>query len=152
MIARPILGLDLGSVTGWAVRHSADRIDSGSWSLKGGRFEGGGMRFVRLRQLVAEILDTVKPSLVAVEEVRRHLGTDAAHIYGGCLAVVSSECEVRGIPYRGIPVGTVKKTATGKGNADKGAMLAAANERWGLRLGAKDHDEADARWIAEAAL
>lgn len=50
-----------------------------------------------------------------------------------------------------IDVATVKRTATGKGNADKLAMIAAANARWSLSLGPKDDDEADARWIAETA-
>lgn len=109
------------------------------------------MRFLRLRRHLVELLDLERPSLVAFEEVRRHLGTDAAHVYGGIVAVVSEECERRTVPYLGIPVATVKRTATGKGNADKAAMVEAANRRWGLALAGADENEADARWIAEAA-
>ena len=54
-------------------------------------------------------------------------------------------------PVSGRPRQDVKKLATGKGNAKKVAMLAAANERWRLQLGPKDENAADARWIAEAA-
>jgi len=145
-----ILGIDPGSMTGYAVRHSPETWDSGTWDLSARRHEGGGMRFLRLRKYLVELLDSTKPDVVAYEEVRRHLGTDAAHVYGGCVAVISSECEARSIPYLGIPVATVKKLATGKGNADKEAMLAAGAKRWpGYQFAT--HDECDARWIAEAA-
>ena len=146
-----ILGIDPGTRCGWAVRHVDGRIDSGTWNLAPRRFEGGGMRFLRLRGYLAEVLDRAQPGMVVFEEVRRHLGTDAAQIYGGVIAIVQEECERRCIPYQGIPVGTVKRTATGKGNADKDAMIAAANRQWGLHLGKKDDNEADARWIAETA-
>jgi len=41
----------------------------------------------------------------------------------------------------------VKRHATGRGNADKAAMVAAAVARWG---GEPTEDEADALWIADA--
>ena len=47
------------------------------------------------------------------------LGTDAAHVYGGFLATLTSWCEQRAIAYQGVPVGTIKRFITGKGNADK---------------------------------
>ena len=55
-----------------------------------------------------------------------------------------------GIEYMGIPVGTVKKTATGKGNASKEDMMRAARERWPGWEPVDDND-VDARWIAVAA-
>lgn len=107
------------------------------------------MRFLRLRSLLSEILRTTgKPDVVVFEEVRRHLGVDAAHIYGGCLATITSVCEEWRVPYQGVPVGTVKKLATGKGNADKAAMIEAARRRW-PDANIRDDNEADARWIAE---
>lgn len=145
-----IVAIDPGTSCGWAIRQADGRIsDSGVWNLKEGRFEGGGMRYVRLRMHLRVLLDHALPGLVAFEEVHGHKGTDAAHIYGGVIATLTEECEARGIPYQGIPVGTVKKFATGKGNADKTAMVAAAHEKWPGWHGT--HDEADARWIAETA-
>lgn len=144
-----LLALDLGTSCGWCVR-SAAGCDSGVWNLKGGRFEGGGMRFVRFRKYVREVIDSAGVCRVAFEEVRRHMGVDAAHVYGGLLAVLSEECEVRKIPYEGIPVATIKKKATGKGNADKAAMIAAARARW-PHLQIEDDNQADAMWIAEVA-
>lgn len=78
---------------------------------------------------------------VYFEEVRRHRGVDAAHIYGGFLANLSAWCEEHRIPYQGVPVGTIKKHATGKGNANKEDMIEAAIRR-GHRPA--DDNEADA--------
>jgi hypothetical protein len=120
------------------------------------------MRYLRLRRLFGELLDSLPDDegvVVAYEEVRRHLGTDAAHVYGGIVAVITEECERRGITtYTGVPVGAVKRTATGKGNASKDAMIAAARGHWARYCPATgrltpwepaDDNEADARWIAE---
>lgn len=141
-----LLGIDPGTKCGYATMSDDGRIESGVLNLTPRRHEGGGMRFLRMRRHLAEILETAKPQAVAYEEVRRHLGTDAAHIYGGIVAIIQSECEARQIPYSGIPVGTVKKLATGKGNADKGMMLAAAAERWPDAT-MSDDNEADARFV-----
>jgi Holliday junction resolvasome RuvABC endonuclease subunit len=46
-------------------------------------------------------------------------------MYGGFLAHLTAWCEQHQIPYDGIPVGTIKKHATGKGNSNKAAMIAA---------------------------
>lgn len=117
-----ILALDLGTATGWAL--GGDPKLHGRLDLKGGRYEGGGMRFLRFRRWLEEVLPGV--DCVVFEEVRRHKGVDAAHVYGGMLAVLTSECENRSVPHQGVPVGTIKKFATGKGNAPKELMIAAA--------------------------
>ena len=75
------------------------------------------------------------------EEVRRHVGTDAAHIYGGLMATLTTWAELRDVPYQGVPVGTIKRHATGKGNAAKEAMIAAARARG---YNPADDNEADA--------
>ena len=144
-----IVAIDPGTNCGWAVWRDGHVTDSGTWNLKGGRFEGGGMRYLRLRSHFRVLLDIAAPDEVAFEEVRGHKGTDAAHIYGGVVATITEEGEAREIPYQGIPVGTVKRHATGKGNSDKAAMVRAAQERWPGWHG--DDNEADARWIAETA-
>ena len=75
------------------------------------------------------------------EEVRRHAGTDAAHVYGGLMPSLTSWGELRGVPYQGVPVGTIKRHATGKGNAPKQAMMDAARARG---YSPADDNEADA--------
>jgi hypothetical protein len=45
--ARTILALDLGTTTGWALRSHDGLITSGTVSFRPGRFDGGGMRYLR---------------------------------------------------------------------------------------------------------
>jgi len=99
------------------------------------------MRFLRLQRWLAEMHQLSGFEVVFFEEVRRHLSTDAGHAYGGYMATLTSWCEQTSIPYQGVPVGTIKKHATGKGNAGKDEMIAAMQ-----RLGytPKDDNEADA--------
>ena len=78
------------------------------------------MRYLRFINWLTE-LDQLSGPIAAIwyEEVRRHVGTDAAHVYGGLMATLTAWAELRGVPYQGVPVGTVKRHATGKGNAGK---------------------------------
>lgn len=137
-----ILALDLGTTTGWAVSALDGSITSGVQSFKPGRFEGGGMRYLRFKNWLQEIAQAVGGlSVVYFEEVRRHAGVDAAHAYGGFMAHLTAWCEHHGLPYQGVPVGTIKKHATGKGNAGKQDMVAAM-QAMGFRPA--DDNEADA--------
>ena len=138
-----ILALDLGTTTGWALRSSDGAITSGSAGFRPQRFEGGGMRFLRFKRW----LMTGGIHALYFEEVRRHVSTDAAHAYGGFLATLTAWCEHHQIPYQGVPVGTIKKHATGKGNASKDDVLSAMRA---LGHAPADDNEADAlallRW------
>jgi Holliday junction resolvasome RuvABC endonuclease subunit len=137
-----ILALDLGTTTGWALRFDTGRITSGVETFKPRRFEGGGMRYVRFTDWLVEIaMHAHGIRRVVFEEVRRHAGTDASHVYGGFLATLTSWCEEHEVPYEGVPVGTIKRFATGKGNADKAAMIAAVRARGFVPA---DDNEADA--------
>lgn len=146
-----VLAVDPGTACGYACRSGLIVAASGVWNLRPNRFEGAGMRWLRLRSHLADIGRLCAPTLVAYEEVRRHMGTDAAHLYAGVVATLQAWCEDNAVPYTAIPVGTVKRTATGRGNADKAAMLAAARERW-PEQNVTDDNQADALWIAEAAI
>lgn len=119
-----ILALDLGTKTGWALRTAAGNVVYGTQSFAPGRYDGGGMRYLRFTNWLQEI--TAGVERIAFEEVRRHAGTGAAHVYGGFMATLESFCELNKIPYEGIPVSTIKKFATGAGNAGKPEMIAAA--------------------------
>jgi Holliday junction resolvasome RuvABC endonuclease subunit len=140
-----ILTLDLGTQTGWAAHVSGVTV-SGTQSFQAQRFSGGGMRYLRFRTWLAETISDQKIEAVFYEEVRRHIGTTAAHVYGGFLAVLTAYCEEHNIPYEGVPVGTIKKLATGKGNANKEAMIEAAKHRW-PEQDIADDNQADALWI-----
>jgi crossover junction endodeoxyribonuclease RuvC len=125
-----ILALDLGTTTGFAYSGYNDTVTVvGTWSFKPTRYEGGGSRFLRFRRQLDEAHAGMKFTRVFFEEVRRHIGTDAAHVYGGLLAILTAFCEEKGIPYEGVPVGTIKKFWTGRGNASKEDMIDVARER-----------------------
>jgi len=144
-----IVGIDPGSRCGWACCSNGE-IMSGMWDTRVKlRKEGGGMRYLRLEKQMNEFFDKLdeKVDCLFFEEVRRHKGVDAAHVYGGVVATITKVCEQREIPYASVPVGTVKKRATGKGNAGKEDMVAAANREFGLGLSDKENDRADALWI-----
>lgn len=143
-----LLALDLGTNTGFAVG-SKDHVVSGHWNLKPGRYDGGGMRFVKFRSALNELYDAYKIDQVWYEEVRRHAGTDAAHVYGGLMATLTAWCEERKIPYSSLPVGAVKKNWTGKGNASKPEMIAEAERRG---FAPRTEDEADALAVFDLAL
>ncbi len=145
-----LLALDLGTTTGWALRAADGLITSGTVSFRPSRYDGGGMRYVRFRAWLERLAADVGPiGAIHFEEVRRHVGTDAAHVFGGLLATLTAWAETAGVPYQGVPVGTIKKHATGRGNAPKQAMIAAARARG---FNPADDNEADAIAILHWAL
>lgn len=143
-----ILALDLGTTMGWALRN-AGVIQHGFISFKGHRYEGGGMRYLRFGRWLSEVAASAQVSAVYFEEVRRHAGVDAAHVYGGLLATLTAWCESRDIPYQGVPVGTIKRHATGKGNASKEQVIAAMRA---LGHPVADDNEADALALLHLAM
>ena len=143
MRAEKILALDLGTDTGWAIGfrcETAETLVSGTQSFRPRRFDGGGMRFLRFRGWLDEVRKSVITRVV-FEEVRAHKGVDAAHVYGGLMATLTSFCEEHSIPYEGVSVGVIKKFACGKGNANKEAMVEACRA---LGYDPVDDNEADA--------
>ncbi|MBF0341100.1 MAG: hypothetical protein HQL95_09100 [Magnetococcales bacterium] len=125
-----ILALDLGSKTGWALHQSDGTITSGTVEFRPGRFEGGGMAFVRFKKWLDEVSRFAGPiGSIFFEEVRAHAGVTAAHVYGGFLAHLSAWAEQAEIPYQGVPVGTIKRHATGKGNASKAEVIEAMRRK-----------------------
>jgi Holliday junction resolvasome RuvABC endonuclease subunit len=145
-----MLALDLGQKTGWAVRNADGAIASGTVEFKPSRWEGGGMVYLRFRAWLQEVDETAGAiGAVYFEEVRSHRGVAAAHAYGGFLAHLTAWAEANRIPYAGVPVGTIKRHVTGKGNADKDAVIAAVRA---LGFEPKDDNEADALALLDWAL
>ena len=149
-----ILSIDPGLSCGWACVNAENPATCsvklyffGTWNLKGNRFEGAGFRFLRFKNYLETICINGFPDFVVYEEIRKHLGTDAAHCYGGIVAHLQAWCEEKKIPYSGVPVGTIKKHATGKGNADKETMIQAAKKLWEPEVEVENSDEADALFL-----
>jgi hypothetical protein len=140
--SRTILALDLGSRTGWAALPRSGQIASGINEFRPGRFEGAGMAFLRFEKFLADLNRDAGPfSAIVFEEVRAHAGTLAAQVYGGFLAHLTAWCERNAAPYLGVPVATIKRHATGKGNAPKEDVIRAMRARGFVP---KDDNEADA--------
>lgn len=135
-----ILALDLGTKTGWAAE-VAGTVLSGTEDFSPKRYDSQAMRYIRFQKWLDEIHETVDVQHIAYEEVRRHVGTQAAHVYGGLMAHLLTWCQVRDIPAEAYPVGTIKKFWAGAGNASKDAMILAARERG---FDPRDDNEADA--------
>jgi hypothetical protein len=145
-----ILSLDLGQHTGWALAYPRGAVTSGTELFKAGRFEGGGMPLLRFAAWLGELHIKAGPlTRVVFEEVRAHKGTAAAHTYGAFLGQLTAWCELHHVPYQGVPVATIKKHATGKGNAGKGEVIAAMRAKGHAPC---DDNEADALAIMHWAL
>jgi Holliday junction resolvasome RuvABC endonuclease subunit len=100
------------------------------------------MRYLRFGKWLDQTLQvTGGIDAIYYEAVRRHIGTDASHAYGGFLSTLTAWCEEQHIPYQGVAVGTIKRFATGKGNAPKDAVIAAMRARGFAPV---DDNEADA--------
>ena len=141
-----LLALDLGGTTGWAMWKDG-LVTSGSEKLtksRSRRFEGPGMKFVRFTRWLKAM---PKPDIVSFEAIRRHMGVDAAHAYGGYLSHLTAFCDVQDpqIPYEGVGVGTIKKRATGNGAASKQMMIDSCCGKLGIIP--EDDNEADAAWL-----
>lgn len=136
-----MLALDLGTKTGFAMRLPDGKVHSGVVKFKPSAFEGAGMRYLRFNEQLLKWNAAHGIKFVAFEEVRAHTGTTAAHVYGGFMTTLTEWCERHNIPYVGVPVGTIKKSATGNGSAGKQAMIRAANA---LGYATADDNEADA--------
>jgi hypothetical protein len=135
---------DTGMNCGFAVHHTDGSVDSGCWQLhKTGRMDSPGMRMVRLQALLEELHKAAPLSLIGFEEVRRHLGVNAAHSYGGLTWKIMEFAVANSIPYTSIPVNDIKRAATGRGGGkgtDKTDICKAAKKRWPRMFTAKVED------------
>jgi crossover junction endodeoxyribonuclease RuvC len=148
--AATILALDLGHTTGWALGSPDGGVTSGTAEFRQDRWQGGGIKFLKFKRWLTELKGHAGGlDLIVFEEMRRHLGVDSAHAMRGWLAILTAWCEHHGVPYEGVPVGTIKRHITGKGNSDKTAVIDAVR-----RLGFQpaDDNEADALALLHWAL
>jgi Holliday junction resolvasome RuvABC endonuclease subunit len=143
-----ILALDPATNCGFAY-HAGSGVISGTWDLSSRRDESAGMKLIRLRSKLEEF--RVGLDLVVFEAARNAMPKmQGALVHQAKLqGVIELWCTEHGIDYRGYSPTEIKKHATGKGNANKAAMIAAARERFGYE--GKDDNEADAIWLLDLA-
>lgn len=139
---RIILAIDPGTKCGWAAGNCEAILGGGTWDLTSKHHESHGMRFWRFQQKL-HFINCITPLFAIVyEEVRMHRGVQAAHIYGGFEAHIQSFCMEHTLIYISVPVGTIKKHITGKGNASKSAVIKAVRTK--LKVPVDDDNHADA--------
>lgn len=138
-----ILALDLATKTGWAIRHGDSRVSYGHFTCVANYMRGAGSRWTafrgelhQLKQVAGGTID-----LCVYERIDFCKTTVAAQLYGGWRAVLQMWCDHHDIECVGVPVGTIKKHATGNGRALKGMMLKAMRD---LGYKPRDDNEADA--------
>lgn len=141
-----ILALDPATKCGFA--HSLGA--SGVWDLSVRKDESSGMRLIRLRSKLDEFADHV--DLVVYESARNAKHANTVKVLGQIQGVVQVWVEDHdGVEHRGYSPSEIKKHATGKGNASKEAMVAAAVKRW-PDLEVLDDNHADALWLLDLAM
>lgn len=157
-----VLGLDLGTNCGYSYAYVKDKelivpeklnMHIGQWDLSAGPYDSGALRFVRLRQF----LSVLKPDLVAFEDVRytpsekltkfnMHAilarAATSCEFFGALKATVSSWAEENGVSCGSFPIGTIKRRATGKGNANKSDMIKACNEMFRTEFDSENYETA----------
>lgn len=143
-----ILALDTATRTGFAT-NCAGGVESGVMDFSLRRGESAGMRYVRFREWLNAMLASLKPELVAYEMPGGHfLSGSAAEVAYSLVSRVQECCQVAGVDYVGVNPRTLKRYATGRGNADKAAMIQAARERF-ERHDLTDDNEADSLLILD---
>jgi Holliday junction resolvasome RuvABC endonuclease subunit len=121
-----ILALDIATHTGWCTKTA-----HGVWDLSAKRDESKGIRLIRLKAKVREICELEQIDLVVFERSQgRH--QNAVIIQSELHGVVKLFCHENGIEYMAFSPSQIKKHATGKGNANKEAMIKACIDKYGI--------------------
>lgn len=131
-MSSPILALDLGSKTGYAYQTRAGAITSGTWrlatakELKEQEGREGDCRFCRLVENVREIVLREGIETLGFEDVQFSTYTAQTQLWATFRgAVWLLGCQIPTLTVEAVPVGTLKKFATGHGAATKDMMAAA---------------------------
>ena len=130
-----ILALDIATTTGWKTETA-----SGVWKLRQKKDDSTGMKLVRLKSYLKELIELEHIELVAYE---RPAGMFKSAIISESelIGVVLLLCEELSLQCTAYSPTEIKKFATGKGNAKKIDMIAKAVE---LGYSPADDNEADA--------
>jgi len=140
-----ILALDIATKTGFAVTDG----ESGTWNFTAKKDESKGLRLVLLKRNIARIHKEEPIDIVVFEAVRCTRNVQAVVAQSELQGIVKAWCEIKGIVYKGYTSSTIKKHATGKGNADKKAMVNSAAEFFETTI--VDDNHADALWLLDLA-
>jgi Holliday junction resolvasome RuvABC endonuclease subunit len=130
----PILALDLSTKTGWALSDRNGRVTSGIQEFDLKRGESKGMRFLRFRKWLKDMLNLGElgkqfsegtPGLIIFEQAHFR-GGYATELLVGFMTDVLAEAALYGLDHTAVHTATLKKFATGHGKASKEDMIAKA--------------------------
>ena len=170
---RLALGLDFGLNLGYAFAVYSNTRKKwymfphmiGVLDLNAGRYESKSISFLLLRQF----LSLANPSVIFYEDVKftppaEYLSStaevvarvaSASELLSSLRAVALLWAEDHNVPFLGIPIGTIKRIATGSGRANKAAVIRACNSQFGTTLDESmpgSDNAADAAFITYAGL
>ena len=135
-----MLAIDPATKCGWAM--SKDIF--GTWDLHIKKDESPGMKFIRLRAKLHELHESEKLELIIFERPGGRFKNDIIS-HSKLQAVIEEFCAQNDVEQKGYSSKEIKKFATGKGNANKLAMINAAKLKLGYQ--GEDDNEADALWL-----
>jgi len=138
-----LLALDIATKTGWKTATA-----SGTWDLTPNKGESSGMRLIRFRAKLIEIIKAENIRIIAYE---RPAGfhKSALIIAGELVGVLKTVAEEYHIHLACYSSTEIKKFATGKGNATKEEMIKAAQRKG---YNPQDDNEADAIHLYDLAI
>jgi crossover junction endodeoxyribonuclease RuvC len=150
-----ILGIDPGSrVTGYAVL-----VAEGDRASRLAYVECGVLapdpaapveqRLGEIARGLAEVIEELRPTVVAVEEIFHHVNARSALVLGQARGVALAAAGAAGLRVHGYPPSVVKQAVTGRGRAAKAQVAQMVRALLGLRRVPRA-DAADALAVAIA--
>jgi Holliday junction resolvasome RuvABC endonuclease subunit len=115
----------------------------GRLSIAGGDSKLGDRRLQIIRDAVGELCAIGRPDLAVIEDLPTH--AHGAGITGMVQGAVRVALLDHGVPYVRVVAATLKKYATGRGNADKSDMRMALYQR--ADLDERNDNKVDAWWL-----
>lgn len=157
----PILALDLGTKTGASTRNSFGDIKGFTWKLASdkqlrearqkGLDRAGDIRVPELGRKITEFLGYLgaggERPVIVFEDVQFLSSQMQSQLWASFRTVVWVEAEKRGLITIPVPVGTLKKFATGHGGATKEMMAASLSKVEPGFSTDWDDNQVDARWL-----
>jgi len=167
-----MVGLDLANSTGVTFCDiipghpvKGAHLVMGQWDLSLGDYDSGPLRHIRLKTFLAHL----QPDVLLFEEVK-YVGQNTppgmnkmnltalvaravtgAQMVASLATTLTTWCEEQGIPAEGIPIGVLKKYATGQGAANKEDMIKACNEKFGSDFDPETYKSTGVDNIADSA-
>ena len=137
-----ILSVDPGTTAGWCTGSDTNGI----WKCAAKSYESAGMRLIKFRSSMKEVVEAERIELIVYEKPggRNYTGVKAHANFEG---IIQEFCLDNKIEYKGYSASEIKKYITGKGNANKPAVIAAVYEKTNIKILDDNHADAIALYL-----